>query len=86
MTEERAARRHACHLPVTVYSDGSRTQCNILDISERGCKLIGDVFGLGNEVEVHLPDARLCIPGRVVWKTFDRAGVSFKATIGVAAR
>ncbi|WP_181703418.1 PilZ domain-containing protein [Chthonobacter albigriseus] len=86
MRIERAVKRRLCSLPATVYSDGLRTDCAILDISERGCQLEGDVFGLGNEVEIHFQDAKLCVPGTVAWKTYMRVGIHFKATIGLSEK
>lgn len=84
LTERRRARRQ-CQIAVAVYSDGIRQACSVSDISEHGCQLKGPVFSLGNEVEVHFDEPRMAVPGRVAWKTYDRAGVEFQATIGVGS-
>src|SRR3712207_5783362 len=86
-SERRVPPRRLCKVPVVVHSLGSRSKCLVTNISVKGCQLNGEaVFALGNEVEVHFTDARIAVPGRIAWKTFDRAGVEFLATVGIGQR
>ncbi len=84
--ERRAPNRRTCNVPVTVYSDAVPVKCRVRDISPHGCQLRGPVFGLVNQVEVHFAEARLAVPGRVAWKTFEAAGIEFLATVKISGR
>ena len=77
-SDRRQKPRIDCDMPAEARSEDLVVACTIANISEAGCLIEGEaVFGLGNEVELDFVEAGLKVPGRVVWKTFDRAGISF---------
>lgn len=51
-------------------------ECRIVDASKSGCRLEADrIQGLPEQIEIFIPKLDMPIPGRIVWRNGNQAGV-----------
>jgi PilZ domain-containing protein len=79
MVETRVAPRYRVSKPAEIEYGGDKTPCTIRDLSETGAAL--EVSGFVGQVPTAftliIPEDKLKLPCRVVWRTALKIGVTF---------
>jgi hypothetical protein len=79
MVETRIAPRYRVNKPAKIDHGGDKINCTIRDLSATGAALeISDVVRLPANFTLIIPEDRLRLPCRVVWRTEYRIGVAFE--------
>jgi PilZ domain len=78
MVETRIAPRHRVNKPAKIEYGGDKVACTIRDISVTGAALeISGIDRIPAEFTLIVPEDRLKLPCRVVWRREFRIGVTF---------
>ena len=78
MVETRIAPRHRVMKPAKIEYGGDKIACTIRDISVTGAALeISGIDRIPPEFTLVVPEDRLKLPCRVVWRREFRIGVAF---------
>ncbi|WP_237155106.1 PilZ domain-containing protein [Oryzibacter oryziterrae] len=75
----RKHQRADCRWPATLNRQTTAIKCCVENISVGGCKIrIGtNGLGVGDRVQVNIPDQQMVLTGMIVWLRQHEAGVSF---------
>jgi hypothetical protein len=79
MVETRIAPRHRVSKPAQIEYGGDKTPCTIRDLSETGAALeLSDLRATAPQAfNLIIPEDKLKLPCRVVWRKGFRMGVTF---------
>lgn len=78
MVETRVAPRFRVTKPAKIDHGGDKINCVVRDISATGAAIeISDVVRIPDHFLLSIPEDRLKLPCRVVWRTRYRIGVTF---------
>jgi PilZ domain len=78
MVETRIAPRFRVNKPATIEAPSEKIPCTVYDISLTGAALdVSNLFKVPETFTLVIPEDRLRLPSRVVWRRQFRIGVKF---------